>query len=171
MVTIPESVAKHEQVQRFKTPISLTYDYTPGAALSSYLRGMAEGKLIGHRDDDTGKVYVPPRGVSPVTGKKTHEIVEVKSAGVITTFNVTNLPIPGKDVELPYVCAWIRPDGADTTLMHIIQGCDPSEVRMGMRVEAVWKPQEEWTTSAENIMHWTPTGEDDADYESYRQFV
>jgi hypothetical protein len=38
---------------------------------------------------------------------------------------------------------------------------------MGMRVAAVWKPREQWGTTAENIDHFQPTGEPDAPYESY----
>jgi hypothetical protein len=38
---------------------------------------------------------------------------------------------------------------------------------MGMRVEAVWKPREEWGTTIENIAHFRPTGEPDAPYESF----
>ena len=34
---------------------------------------------------------------------------------------------------------------------------------MGMRVEAVWKPRDEWGTTIENISHFRPTGEPDAD--------
>ena len=42
---------------------------------------------------------------------------------------------------------------------------------MGLRVEAVWKAREEWTTSIENISHFRPTGEPDADYETYKQHL
>ena len=42
---------------------------------------------------------------------------------------------------------------------------------MGMRVKAVWKPKDEWGTTIENISHFAPTGEPDADYETYKQPV
>ncbi len=42
---------------------------------------------------------------------------------------------------------------------------------MGMRVEAVWKPRDEWGTTIENISHFRPTGEPDADYETYKQHL
>ena len=45
------------------------------------------------------------------------------------------------------------------------------EVRMVMRVEAVWRPREEWGTTIENISHFRPTGEPDADYETYKQHL
>ena len=44
---------------------------------------------------------------------------------------------------------------------------DQALVRMGLRVAAVWRPPEQWGTTAENIDHFRPTGEPDAPYQSY----
>ncbi len=52
-----------------------------------------------------------------------------------------------------------------------ILGVPAAEVRMGMRVRAVWKPQEEWTYSLENIDHFEPTGDPDADYDTYKHHL
>ena len=41
------------------------------------------------------------------------------------------------------------------------------DVRMGLRVEAVWKDDDELETSLENIKWWRPTGEPDADPSTY----
>ena len=62
-------------------------------------------------------------------------------------------------------------DGADIAFLHLILDLPAEEVRMGLRVEAVWKAREEWTTSIENISHFRPTGEPDADYETYKQHL
>ena len=45
------------------------------------------------------------------------------------------------------------------------------EVRMGMRVRAVWTPESEWGHSIGNISHFAPTGEPDADYETYKDHL
>jgi uncharacterized OB-fold protein len=58
-------------------------------------------------------------------------------------------------------------DGADIAFLHLIQGISADQVRMGMRVEAVWKPREEWGTTIENILYFQPNGEPDAAYETY----
>ena len=78
------------------------------------------------------------------------------------------MPFLGQKIKPPYVSAYILLDGADIAFLHLILGIDADEVRMGMRVKAVWKPREEWGTTIENIRHFEPTGEPDADYESYR---
>ena len=42
---------------------------------------------------------------------------------------------------------------------------------MGMRVKAVWKPKDEWGTTIENISHFAPADEPDADYDTYKQHL
>ena len=44
-------------------------------------------------------------------------------------------------------------------------------VRMGLRVAAVWRDRQEWTTSPENIAHFRPTGEPDAPYDSFKDHL
>ncbi|HEX4658648.1 MAG TPA: OB-fold domain-containing protein, partial [Streptosporangiaceae bacterium] len=73
----------------------------------------------------------------------------------------------GQRVTPPYVAAAVLLDGADIPFQHLILGCDPGEVRMGMRVRAFWKPRHQWGTTLENIDHFYPAGEPDAPYETY----
>ena len=40
-----------------------------------------------------------------------------------------------------------------------------------MRVAAVWKPKSVWGYTLENIDHFRPTGEPDAEYDTYREFL
>ncbi|MDN5745525.1 MAG: hypothetical protein L0H31_10440, partial [Nocardioidaceae bacterium] len=62
-------------------------------------------------------------------------------------------------------------DGADIAFLHLVLGTDASDVRMGMRVRAVWKPESERTYSLENISHFEPTGEPDADFDTYKKHL
>jgi uncharacterized protein len=149
------------------TPVALDYTYAASAEESRFLRGMAEGKIRGQRCPKCEKVYVPPRGACPVDGVPTRDEVELPDRGTVTTFCIVNVPFLGQRIAPPYVSAYVLLDGADIPFLHLVLGCDASEVRMGMRVEAVWKPREEWTTSMENIDHFRPTGEPDAAYESF----
>ena len=68
----------------------------------------------------------------------------------------------------PYVCAMIRLDGANISFLHLIQGIDVEEIRIGMRIQAVWKPKDEWTHSLENIRWFTPIDEPDVDVATLR---
>ena len=153
------------------TPVRLRYEHTASAGESAYLRGLAVGRLIGQRCPACGKVYVPSRGVCPADGVPADEEVELPDVGTVTTFSIVNVGYPGQQVTPPYVAAAVLLDGADIAFQHLILGCEPSAVHLGMRVRAVWRPRAEWGTSAENISHFGPAGEPDAPYETYARFI
>ena len=149
------------------TPIELNITHSASPPESSYLRAFAEGRILGARCPATDKIYVPPRGASPTHGLPTTDEVEVSDSGTVTTFCIVNVPFPGQRIKPPYVAAYVLLDGADIPFLHLILGCAADQVRMGMRVRAVWKPREEWGMTAENITHYEPNGEPDAAYDTY----
>jgi hypothetical protein len=51
--------------------------------------------------------------------------------------------------------------------MGLGMNVEPEEVRVGMRVRAVWKPDDELEMSAQNILGWEPTGEADEVIDDY----
>ncbi|PXY28118.1 Zn-ribbon domain-containing OB-fold protein [Prauserella muralis] len=159
--------AEGEPVSTVITPIHLRYLHSASPEESRYLRGLAEGKLIAQRCPACHKVYIPPRGACPTDGVPTTDEVELPDTGIVTTFCIVNVPFLGQRLTPPYVAAYILLDGADIPFLHLVLGCEASEVRMGMRVRAAWKPREQWSTTLENIGHFEPTGEPDAPYESY----
>jgi uncharacterized protein len=159
--------AAAEPVAMMSAPVRLHYEHTASPEESRFLRGLADGRLLAQRCPACGKVYIPPRGACPTDGVPTTDEVELPDRGIVTTFCVVNVDYPGQRVSAPYVAAAVLLDGADIPFQHLILGCDPGEVRMGMRVRAEWKPREEWGTTLENIDHFRPTGEPDAPYQTY----
>ena len=102
------------------------------------------------------------------------EEVELPESGTVTTFCIVNVGYPGQKAQgftPPYVAAAVLLDGADIAFQHLILGCDPADVHMGMRVTAVWRPRAEWAEHADTISHFTPSGEPDAPYESYARHL
>jgi uncharacterized OB-fold protein len=153
------------------TPVELDYLYAASPEESAFYRGLAEGRILGQRCPTCQKVYVPPRSACPSDGTPTNEEIELPDKGTVTTFCIVNVPFMGQKITPPYVSAYVLLDGADIAFLHLILDIPAEEVRMGMRVEAVWKPREEWSTTIENISHFRPTGEPDADYETYKQHL
>lgn len=160
-----------EPVTSIQAPARLDYNFTAGQATSRFLKGIAQKKIYGERCGRDGKVYVPPRGSDPVLGRPTTEQVEVSQRGTVTSFCVVNLQFYGQGMEVPYVCALVLLDGADLPLMTLIQEIPYDQVRMGMRVEAVWVDDAELKPTLTSIRYFRPTGEPDAPYESYRENV
>jgi uncharacterized OB-fold protein len=150
-------------------PIHIDYVASPGAAQARFLKGMSEGRILGERCPTCNKVYCPPRGSCPTDGVATSEQVELAGTGTVTTFCVVNIPFAGQSVECPYVSASVLFDGADIPLFGLIQDIPWEEVRMGLRVEAVWA--DELKPSLESIKYYRPTGEPDAEYDTYKGHV
>ncbi|GAB3859889.1 OB-fold nucleic acid binding domain-containing protein [Nocardioides maradonensis] len=153
------------------TPVSLDYTYAASPEESAFFRGLAEGRILGQRCPVCRKVYVPPRAACPTDGVPTEEEIELSDTGTVTTFCIVNVPFLGQRITPPYVSAYILLDGADIALQHLILDIPAEEIRMGLRVKAVWKPREEWGTTIENISHFAPTGEPDADFDSYKHHL
>jgi uncharacterized OB-fold protein len=152
-------------------PIELDYLYAASPEESLFYTSLSEGRLVGQRCPTCGKVYIPPRSACPTDGTPTSEEVELPDTGTVTTFCIVNVPFLGQRITPPYVSAYVLLDGADIAFLHLILDIPADEVRMGMRVKAVWKPRDQWGTTIENIDHFAPTGEPDADFESYRMHL
>jgi uncharacterized OB-fold protein len=82
-----------------------------------------------------------------------------------------NVPFVGQKIELPYICAQVLLDGADIAFMGLVQELPADQVRMGMRVEAVWVDPSELAPNLASVKHFRPTGEPDAAYETFSQYL
>ena len=152
-------------------PTSISIQHSASRPESIYLRALQQGMLLGARSGDDGKVYFPPREADPATGKELNQFVELPDTGTVTTFAIINIPFAGQKITPPYVAAYILLDGADIPFLHLVTGIDAADVRMGMRVQAVWKPRDEWGLGIDNIEHFRPTGEPDAEYDTYKHHL
>ncbi|UDY37754.1 Zn-ribbon domain-containing OB-fold protein [Dermatobacter hominis] len=157
-----------EPVQRLRMPAAMVYDYTPGLAQTRFLRGLQQKKFLGERCPTTGEVYIPPRGVSPVSGLPTTEQVEVGPKATITSFCVVHIGFGVNAPPTPFVSALFLPDGASVSLYGTMGEVDYDKVRIGMRVEPVWVDDDQLTTSMENISHWRPIDEPDVPAEQLK---
>ena len=127
------------------------------------------------RDDPAGSVSICPDHVAGALcavgtlatlvgrerGVRQGAHVEVAQVGTVTSFCVVNLQFYGSVMEIPYVSALILLDGADLSIMHLIQEMPADQVRIGMRVEAVWRDDADIEPTLESIKYFRPTGEPD----------
>jgi uncharacterized protein len=153
------------------TPSSIEIQHTASLPETAYLKALKEGKLLGARTGSTGKLYFPAREADPATGKVLDEFVELPDKGTVTTFAIINIPFAGQRIKPPYVAAYVLLDGADIPFLHLVSDIEAADVRMGMRVEAVWRPREEWDFGIDNIEYFRPTGEPDAEYDTYKHHL
>ncbi|MBM7229220.1 OB-fold domain-containing protein [Dietzia cinnamea] len=152
-----------EPVTGIVTPIGLSVTHTAAPAESEFLRAIVQGRMLGRRRSNGPEVYVPPRDYCPSDGVAMGEYLEVADVGTVTTFGIVNVPFAGQEIKPPYVTAYILLDGSDVPVQHLVLGCEASEMRIGMRVRAVWAPESERPASMKAITHFEPSGEPDTD--------
>lgn len=160
-LSLPPSLDGVELVRSVRTPARLEFTYTAGLATTRFLKGIAQGKLLGERAPG-GKVYVPSRGADPQLGVPTTEPVDLPHVGTLVSFCVVNVAFYGQGMEIPYTSGLILLDGSDLPLMHLIQECPVEDVHIGMRVEAVWVEAADLGPTLESIRYFRPNGEPDS---------
>jgi len=127
------------------------YKHSTGEVIGRFLAGLKEQKRIwGQRVAGLG-VVVPPVGYSEHDGSAGGEWIEVKPTGVVTAAAVVHQAVKGlHPYPAPFAFVLVKLDGADTAMAHVVK--DRVEaVRVGARVEAVWKPDDERIGSIRDI--------------------
>ena len=118
--------------------------YSAGAVGSRFLIEIRDKKRItGTRCPTCNRVYVPARSICKDCFGQLDEWVEVSDKGTVLTYTVCNQPNPVQPVETPLVYGIIQLDRADTGFVHMLGEVDPEQLRIGMRVQAVFKEQRE----------------------------
>jgi uncharacterized OB-fold protein len=100
---------------------------------------------------------VPPRARCPQCRVGPLDQVELPPSGSVASYTVVHLPFPGLTMDLPFVTAWIRLDGADVPFAHLLGEVRPEDVTVGQRVEAVWVDDRDLAPTWESIRYFRPT--------------
>ena len=150
-----------EPVTVVEAPIYLKYNFTAGAAPARFLSQIKKGVLTGQRCPRCEQVYIPPRGSCAACGVATEEEVVLADKATVESFTIVSIPIPGNPIEPPYIVANLVADGANISFIHLMSECVNEEVHIGQRVQAVWKPAEEWDYAMDNIRYFKPIDEPD----------
>lgn len=131
--------------------------FSAGATGSRFLTTIRDKtKLTGTRCPKCNRVYVPARSVCKDCFAQLKEWVEVSDKGTVLTYTIDSESKPIHPTDEPVIYGIIQLDGADTGFVHMIGGVDPEQLRVGMRVQAVFKPKEERIGSVLDIKHFKP---------------
>jgi uncharacterized OB-fold protein len=163
--------------------IGLEYETKVAPVNAEFGRRLAAGTISGHKCPQCGLVYVPPRGFCPICVVETtweSDAVEVADTGTVTSWTVlTPIQYHGQKERDDYALASVLLDGADGTIgQQRLLDVPLDEIRMGMRVAAVWADESDRDDEAADprgygfgnaITGFRPTGEPDADRETYEK--
>ncbi len=165
--------------------VSLRYEEELTPILERYVDALIDGKIVGHKCPQCGRVFVPGKGYCPMCVVETtdRDEVEVADTGTVTGFTIiTPVAYYGQEETEPFVYASVLLDGADSTLGgQDIVGIPHDQIRSGLRVRAVWRPKEQrsgsavtnrgWGSVASVIDAFEPTGEADMDRAKFEEHI
>jgi uncharacterized OB-fold protein len=153
--------------------IALDYVLRVSPIAARFADGLARGVILGRRCPSCSRVYVPTRTFCPMCTVAMDEDaeLEVTDRGVVTAFTIlTPIQYHGQQEREDYALASILLDGADGTVGQ--------QRLLGLRVEAVWAPEDQRRGDGGGAMGfgfgsaitgWKATGEPDAEPSVYAE--
>jgi hypothetical protein len=137
------------------------YAWDTGIAIGTYLAALKEGYLLGGYCRTCRKTVVPPRTVCEWCFHPMDSYMRLEDTGTVNTFSICYVAWDVQRIQEPEIPAVIEIDGASPLhgIMHKLGEVDPEEMRIGMRVQAVWKPAEEREGAITDILYFRPLKE------------
>lgn len=123
-----------------RSTLEFPYSRTLGPVVGAFLEGLREHRIIGSRTA-AGKVLVPPLEYDPETGDALTDTVEVGPGGVVESWTWVPEPTPKHPLQHPFAFALIKPDGADTAMVHAVDAGSIDKMSTGMRVMPRWRAE------------------------------
>ena len=139
------------------------YAWDNGPALNRYLAEFKNGRIVGKRCRKCQRILLPHRMFCELCWVPTAEWVYLPSRGTVNTFCISHVDWKAGRLDIaggvrPFTPAVIEIEGAgkDNAILHMLEEIDPKDIKIGMAVEAVWKPAEERTGSVTDIRYFKP---------------
>lgn len=140
----------------------IKYLWSAGVAMSRFLEGLKEGKIVGSTCKKCDRIMVPPRAFCEQCFKPVDGYTYVKDTGTINTWSVSYIAGDASRIKEPILVAVIDLDGASKGMgiLHLLGEIgDWKQIKFGMRVQAVWKSPEERTGAITDIKYFKPLKE------------
>ena len=134
------------------------YSWAAGVAVSRFLNELKDGRIIGRRCSKCARTLVPPRMYCEQCFRPTDEWAYVKDTGMINTYSISHVAADASRLKEPLLVAVVELDGASPGMgiLHTLGEVEPSRVRVGMKVQAVWKPVAEREGAITDIRYFRP---------------
>jgi uncharacterized OB-fold protein len=145
-----------------ETLLKIPYQWAAGEYTGEFLRELRDsGRIYANKCPKCHRFRCPPGPVCGVCHTRMAERekwVEVGPKGTLLAFSVAEqsflIPTTGDMLEVPFSVGVILLDGAPASLQHRLEETNPDKIKVGMRVEAVFKPKEQRQANIFDIMHF-----------------
>jgi len=153
-----ETKKEREEFLEFPYTMVIPTRFATGPCMGKFLSELRDNKrILGNVCPQCRRTMLPPRIICAECHCEVGaDFVELGPRGTVITYDVVFVPfinpLTGKPREVPYTTAFILLDGGNTTFFHFLQETDPAKLRVGMRVEAVFR--EERRGDATDILYF-----------------
>lgn len=139
----------------------LRYSWTSGVAIGRFLRGLKNGELWGRECDGCKRTMVPPRMYCEECFRPTDRWVRLRDSGRIVTYSIAYVNFDASRRSEPILIGVIELEGASPMMgvLHLLGEVSPEDIRVGARVEAVWKEAGEREGAITDIRYFRPAKE------------
>ena len=137
------------------------FAWDTGIAIGRYLAGLKEGVILGSTCVHCRKTVVPPRTVCEWCFRPMDDFVPLQDTGTVNTYSLCYVTWDVKRIKEPETPSVIDLDGASPLhgILHKLGDVDPQQIAIGMRVQAVWKPENEREGAITDILYFKPIEE------------
>lgn len=136
------------------------YAYDCGIGYGRYFAELKKGRIVGTKCKRCGRILLPARYFCEWCWRPTDEWVYLEDTGTVNTFSICYTDWLARRIKEPELPAMIEIDGSGgVAIMSKLGEVDPKDIRIGMRVKAVWKPEGERIGAITDIKYWEPLKE------------
>lgn len=134
------------------------YAWDAGLAIGRYLDGLKAGQILGVRCLRCERTVVPPRAFCERCFGPMDAFVPLPDTGSVNTFSLCYVTWDVRRITVPLMPAVIALDGTSPRvgIMHLLGEIAPDAVRIGLRVQAMWKPASERQGAITDIRYFRP---------------
>ena len=156
-ITFKESDLKEKKLLSTEWDPKLMWAWDTGVGYGRYFAELKKGRIVGTRCNKCRRVLLPARAFCECCFRPVDEWVYLEDTGVVNTFSIAYTDWQARRIEEPRIPAFIEIDGSGGVgIMHLLDEVDPKKVKIGMKIKAVWKPEEEREGSVTDIKYWKP---------------
>jgi uncharacterized OB-fold protein len=134
------------------------YAWDAGVAIGRYLAELKAGRLMGVRCNRCHRTVIPPRNFCEWCFRPMDDWVALPDTGTVNTFSLCYVTWDMQVLTEPEIPAVIDIHGTRPAvgIMHMLSEVQPDDVKIGMKVQAVWKPAEEREGSILDVRYFRP---------------
>jgi uncharacterized OB-fold protein len=151
-----EKLNVNKDVRHWLHTIEQGYRYTAGPIGTKFLEGLKAGRLLAGKCPVCGKLFIPPKSFCQYDFAEIKELTEIASLGIVRSYTIVYEDSYGNKLPKPVVIGFIEFPGIVGGIIHYIINVEPNNVRIGLKVRPVFRPDNERRGSLTDIIGFQP---------------